>query len=211
MREFLDPYDKRLNLYSKELTLADLTSTTVKSVMHDMRRIAIGERDEGQPNKGTLVGLSAPQLGVFKRVILIDVAADPLVANFVPDLKLFVNPRIVEASTTENLGREGCFSTGKIGGAVLRADSVTVRALDEEGNEFTHKSSNLFQSRILQHEIDHLDGIRFPSRIRNPKHLHFVDMDDFQNYRENWETWTKLYPIEKWFKMYEGRPDHGDI
>lgn len=71
--------------------------------------------------------------------------------------------------------------------------------------KFIHKSSNLFQSRILQHEIDHLDGIRFPSRVRNPQQLHLVEFDDFQNYRENWATWTKYYPFEKWLQMYEGK------
>jgi len=204
MREFLDPFDVRLNGYSREVLAAEINDPEIKSTMDDMLRIAGGERDEAHPNRATLVGMSAPQIGEFLRIIVVDVAADPLVPNFVPNLKLFIDPKIIEASSEENLNREGCYSTGKIGGAVLRANEVTISALDEQGKEFVHKSSNLFQSRIIQHEIDHLDGIRFPSRIRDPKHFHWVDLGDFQIYRQNWETWPKHYPVEDWLKMYRG-------
>ena len=204
MREYLDPYNTKLNSYSSELTLLDLTKPTIKSLFKDMVRIASGERDEAHPDRATLVGMSAPQIGEFVRVIIIDLAADPIIPNFTPNLQVFVNPKIVEASTEENLGREGCYSTGKIGGVVYRANKVTVSALDQNGKEFIHKSDNEFQSRIFQHEIDHLDGVRFPSRIRDPKHFHWVDLEDFQNYRKNWQTWSKYYPVEDWLNMYRG-------
>ena len=204
MREFLDPFDATLNCPSRELTIKGLMSSDIKSLIKDMRLIASGERDEDHPNRPTLVGLSSPQLGELVRVILVDIAADPSVPNFTPNLKLFINPRITDSSAKESLMREGCYSTGEICGAVMRPEVVEVVALDEKGIEFKYKSSNIFQSHIIQHEIDHLDGIRFPSRIRNQKHLHLVEPDDFQDYRENWSNWSKLYPFEKWLLMYEG-------
>lgn len=204
MREFLDPTNRQLNLHSQELTVAELLSPEIKSITDDMRRITSGERDEAHPNRRSLVGLSAPQLGELVRIILIDVAADPTIPNFTPNLKFFINPRIIKASSEETLSREGCYSTGEICGAVMRANDVTVYALDETGEEFIHQSGNKFQSCILQHEIDHLDGIRFPSRIRDPKHLHQVGTDEFQDYRENWATWKKYYPFAKWLEMYQG-------
>ncbi len=206
MRNFLDPYDTRLNLLSKEIRAVELSLSVIKSIMDDMRRIASGKRDEEHPDRATLVGICAPQLGELVRVILVDIAADPMVPNFTPNFKFFINPIILTSSIEENLGREGCFSTGKIGGAVYRSDSVEVAAVDESGKPFEYKSSNPFISRILQHEIDHLNGIRFPARIRRAEHLHYVDLGDFQNYRDNWATWTKFYPFEKWLKMYEGKP-----
>lgn len=205
MREFLDPTNRQLNLYSRELTVAELLLPEIKSITDDMRRIASGECDEAHPNRRLLVGLSAPQLGELIRIILIDVAADPTVPNFTPNLKFFINPRIVKASSEETLSREGCYSTGEICGAVFRANNVTVCALDEVGKEFTYQSGNKFQACILQHEIDHLNGIRFPSRVRDPKHLHQVGVEEFQNYRENWTTWTKYYPFDKWLEMYQGK------
>lgn len=204
MREFLDPYDKRLNLYSKEVSISDLSNSTLKSLLDDMLHIAKGERDENKPNGPTLVGLSAPQIGEFLRIILVDISANPAVPNFEPNLKFFINPRITGSSSEESLMREGCYSTGKIAGAVMRPESVTVIALDESGNEFEYTSENIFQSHILQHEIDHLNGVRFPSRIRNPKCLHIVEPNDFQSYRQNWMNWPKLCPYDDWLKMYEG-------
>lgn len=205
MREFLNPFDTRLNLYSREVAIGELSSDAIKSVINDMLAIASGERDEAHPNRPTLVGLSAPQLGEMLRILLLDTSADPVAANFEPNLKVFVNPRITNASPEQALGREGCYSTGRICGAVLRASQVTVAALNEMGEEFEYTSANTFQSAILQHEIDHFNGIRFPSRITDPKHLHYVDAEDFQDYRENWRTWTKLCPMEDWLKMFGGK------
>lgn len=204
MSKLLTPTDRRLNLRSREVDVAELSSTVVQDVLADMRRIAIGERDETHPEKRSLVGLAAPQLGKLFRIILIDIAADPTTSNFVPNLKFFINPHIVEASANEVLDREGCYSTGEICGAVYRADSVTVVALDGSGQEFIHQSANPFQARILQHEIDHLDGIRFPARVRNSEHLHRVATDEFQTYRDNWMNWKILYPIEDWLKIERG-------
>jgi len=204
MRQFLDPYDTRLNQYCQELSVDELSSPSTKSIINDMIRIAKGERDEVAPSKATLVGLSAPQIGEMVRIILVDTAADPTMPNFKPDLKLFINPRIVSASVDENLGREGCYSTGKIGGAVYRAASVVVEAVDEAGDKLIYESANTFVSAILQHEIDHLNGIRFPSRVRSPEQLHLIELSDFQEYRKNWMTWHKTYPFENWLKMYRG-------
>lgn len=204
MREFLEPLDSRLNLYSRELTVDELLSSNIKNIVDDMKRIASGERDEAHPERKALVGLAAPQIGEMLRVILIDTAADPSVPNFTPNLQVFINPRIINASSEENLMREGCYSTGEICGAVLRSQEVKVAAIDESGEEFEYASKNSFQAHILQHEIDHLNGIRFPSRIRDSSRLHQVDNDEFQDYRENWITWKKLYPFEKWLKIYMG-------
>lgn len=205
MSSLLQPNDTRLNLTSRAIALDEISTKATKELIADMLDLAQGERDATRPNRPSMVGLAAPQIGEALQVIIIDLAAEPSVPNFVPDLKVFINPHIIETSGREALGREGCYSTGNICGAVFRSDEVTVVAFNEHGKEFQFKSQNPFQARILQHEIDHLHGIRFPSRIRNPAHLHKVDKDDFQRYRENWETWKSFCPVSEWLTMYEGK------
>lgn len=203
----LKPNDPKLNLLSRELSDNELDSVEVTNLIFEMKRIATGERTGSQVAKRSTVGLSAPQLGQLVRVILVDMKATPDKINYDPDLKIFINPEIISASESESLMREGCWSTGQICGAVLRPDQVTVSALNEKGERIILVSDNPFQSHILQHEIDHLDGIRFPSRVRDPKQLHLVGVDEFQDYRQNWKDWTKLCPFEDWLKIYRGGQD----
>jgi len=207
VREFLEPVDRRLNLYSREVLKNELSSSLIRGVLDDMHRIASGERDEAHPNRRTLVGLAAPQIGELLRIILIDTAADPTTPNYKPNLEFFINPRIINASLEDSPMREGCYSTGVICGAVIRSDEVTIAGLNVKGEEIEFKSHNAFQSHIIQHEIDHLNGVRFPSRVRDQRHLHLVEEDEFQAYRENWTNWKKYYPFEKWLEMYMGQCD----
>jgi len=96
------------------------------------------------------VGLAAPQVGVTVRLF----AASP---SFSPeDLKVYINPRIVEAAGTVD-EEEGCLSFPQIFTKVKRNATITLEALDLEGNTFQETCIDL-HSRIIQHEIDHLDG-----------------------------------------------------
>lgn len=105
------------------------------------------------------VGLAAPQVGVGKRVIVLDVS--PVDEN-VPPMAI-VNPEILERKGSV-AGEEGCLSVPGVQGEVCRAETVVVRGLDPEGKPL-HLSAAGILSRALQHEIDHLDGILFIDRI----------------------------------------------
>ena len=97
------------------------------------------------------VGLAAPQVGVLKRICVIDITADgsnPLV---------FINPVIVEKSEETQTGYEGCLSLPGKSGIVTRAERVKVEALDRNMQPFTIEGEELL-ARAMQHEIDHLDG-----------------------------------------------------
>ncbi len=98
------------------------------------------------------VGLAAPQVGILKRAIVVDVGDDH-------GLIELINPEIV-ASSGEQLGSEGCLSIPALNGEVRRAMEVTVKGLDRDGNEITITGSELL-ARALQHEIDHLNGVLF--------------------------------------------------
>jgi peptide deformylase len=105
------------------------------------------------------VGLAAPQLGVGKRVIVVDISP---VEKEVAPLAL-VNPEIVESKGLAE-GTEGCLSLPGIEGVVPRAEFVLVKARDEQGRPVQLTASG-FLARALQHEIDHLDGVLFIDRI----------------------------------------------
>ncbi len=100
------------------------------------------------------VGLAANQVGVARRVAVIDAEGTRLA---------LVNPKIIE-SAGEETGEEGCLSIPDIFGDVSRPDQVTIEARDEEGRLYRIELTGL-AARAVQHEIDHLDGILFVDHL----------------------------------------------
>ncbi len=98
------------------------------------------------------VGLAAPQIGILKRVIVIDIGEES-------GLIEMINPEII-ARSGEQYGPEGCLSIPGLMGDVKRADTVTVKGLNRSGDEVTIEAVG-FLARAFQHEVDHLDGILF--------------------------------------------------
>ena len=93
------------------------------------------------------VGLAAPQVGILKRIVVIDVGEGPIV---------LINPEILETSG-EQTGDEGCLSVPGMAGQVTRPNYVKVKALDVNMNEQIYEGEGLL-ARAFCHEIDHLDG-----------------------------------------------------
>jgi peptide deformylase len=115
------------------------------------------------------VGLAAPQVAVPQRVIIAEPPEDdedPLSGK----LYILVNPEIVRASKEMEEGVEGCLSIPGWAGLVERHISVTVKGQDRYGKPLRLKAQG-YLARILQHEIDHLDGILFIDRITDPEKL----------------------------------------
>lgn len=106
------------------------------------------------------VGLAAPQIGVLRRVVVIDTG---------DNLLELINPEIIKREG-EQTGSEGCLSLPGIVGLVTRAEKVTVKALNRSGEEITLEGSGLL-ARALQHEIDHLDGILFIDKAVETKRV----------------------------------------
>ena len=100
------------------------------------------------------VGLAAPQVGILKRIVVIDVGEGPIV---------MINPTILETSGSQT-GDEGCLSLPGKAGQVTRPNYVKVRAFNEEMQEYEIEGTELM-ARALCHEIDHLDGILFIDKI----------------------------------------------
>jgi len=100
------------------------------------------------------VGLAANQVGVARRVAVVEVGEDD------PPPLVLVNPRIVHAGDATETAEEGCLSIPDIYGEVERPLAVTVEALDRDGRPYRVEVAG-FKARAVQHEIDHLDGVLF--------------------------------------------------
>ena len=132
----------------------------VRSVDGRIRELVRDMFDTMYASKG--IGLAAPQIGVGKRVIVLDIS--PVEEEIKPFA--LVNPEIV-GKQGQVEGMEGCLNVPGIEGMVCRYESVTVRGKNESGDPVTIETSGLL-SRVLQHEIDHLDGILFIDRLSSP-------------------------------------------
>lgn len=100
------------------------------------------------------VGLAAPQVGILKRVVVIDIGEGPV---------FLINPEITKAEGSY-IDEEGCLSIPGEQGEVERPYRVTVKALDRNGNEVVIEGEELM-ARALCHEIDHLNGVLFVDKI----------------------------------------------
>jgi len=114
------------------------------------------------------VGLAAPQVGILKRIVTIDVGDGPIV---------LINPEILETSG-EQTGEEGCLSVPGMAGQVTRPDYVKVKALDENMNEVIYEGTELL-ARAFCHEIDHLEGKMYTELVEGE--LHRTSYDEGEN------------------------------
>ncbi len=130
----------------------------VPKITSNIVKLLINMRDTMYANKG--VGLAAPQVGVSKRIIVVD-AGDGLIE--------LINPVICEASGEET-DSEGCLSVPELMGDVSRPAKVVVKGLDRNGRELEINAAG-FLARVLQHEIDHLEGILFTDKAINVRRI----------------------------------------
>ena len=110
------------------------------------------------------VGLAAPQIGALARVVAVDVTADPRASDAHGTL-LLVNPEIVLSSGSQP-GREGCLSLPGLTASIRRAARVVIAGLSIRGEDVLIEARG-FEARVLQHELDHLDGVLINDRVES--------------------------------------------
>ena len=125
------------------------------------------------------VGLAAPQVGVLKRIVVIDIGDGPVV---------LVNPRIVEQDG-EQEGNEGCLSVPGKTGVVVRPNHVIVEGCDQDMNPVTVEGEELM-ARALCHELDHLEGVMYTTRVKGE----LFDVADMQDEAEEETKQLKSVP-----------------
>lgn len=145
IRKYPDPFLKR-------------KSEPVKEITEELHRLIDDMAETMYAAPG--VGLAAPQIGISIRVIVIDINTKNEGKR---ELITLVNPQIVEQSG-DTLWEEGCLSVIDYSAEVKRAEKVIVKGLDRYGKETEIKGEGLL-SIVLQHEIDHLNGILFIDRL----------------------------------------------
>jgi len=120
-------------------------------------------------------GLAAPQIGVSLRVVIFGVESNPRYpeAEAVPTTVL-INPEIEVLDETTEEGWEGCLSVPGLRGLVPRHLKIRYRGVDQYGHSIERTASG-FHARVVQHEVDHLDGVLYPMRIND---LHSFGYED---------------------------------
>lgn len=113
------------------------------------------------------VGLAAPQVGILKRIVVIDVTGE--------DPYVLINPRIIETSG-EQTGHEGCLSVPGKSGVVTRPNYVKVVAYNENMEQFELEGTELL-ARAICHELDHLDGHLYVEKVEGPL-MNVSDIED---------------------------------
>lgn len=197
------PGDPQLNQIAKAVDVGNLP--IILNVIEVMQNAANGQRNGSKGKKRrTLVGLAAPQVGIGLRVILVDTRVSSNRRDY-GSLRCFINPEIIWRSRETNEGREGCFSAGPVWGLVRRPIAIKVRALTPEG-KLIERVFEGFTARIMQHEIDHLDGIRFPDRIRSDRKRHWVHTEELEAYVKQIRHWPRTCSLARWQSVKRGTP-----
>lgn len=166
--------DPVLRKPAEPLNPQDVASPDIQRLIDDMTETM---RDsEG-------VGLAAPQVNVPKRVILVEVrGGNPRYPDRdeVP-LTALINPEIAPIGDEMEGGWEGCLSIPDLRGVVPRYQRIAVSALDQNGKPVKFEAADFF-ARVIQHEVDHLDGIVFLDRMKN-----FATLTHLREFTRFWQ------------------------
>ena len=128
-------------------------SERIKEIGPEIRELALNMLKIMKENRG--LGIAGPQVGELKRIIVVQTEGGP---------KVFINPEIVKRGEEAEIGEEGCLSLPGLYLKIKRQKKLILKTLNEKGEKIEMEAKGIF-ARILQHEIDHLDGILFIDRI----------------------------------------------
>lgn len=164
---FLFPLDKTMTKLKIETGTSNSTLRTISTPVLKWELSSYGTLIQDmlkhiRNSENGWVGLAAPQVGVNKRIVVVSLMRDYEDENF--KTIALINPEIIEHSSERCSDREGCLSVPWESGDVERWSWVKVRFIDYKWITYTMKLTDL-AARIIQHEIDHLDGVLFIDRI----------------------------------------------
>jgi peptide deformylase len=164
IREVLKMGDPRLLAVAEPV--GEFGSPELKNLLTDMQ-------DTMRDLNGA--GLAAPQIGVGLRVVIFGFEENPRYPEADPvPFTILINPQLTPLSEEEDEGWEGCLSVPGMRGLVPRYRELRYTGFDADGNPIDRTVKD-FHARVVQHEVDHLDGILYPLRIRDLTQFGFND------------------------------------
>lgn len=192
------PFDHpKLRESAQVVSNDEILSKEFQKFIHEFLAFCGYEATSGtKPKLTRMVGCAAPQVGVMKQVIVVDGAINPIKRNFYQiNFHVLINPKIIWQSKEEDQYPESCYSVPlTITGVISRPTAIVVEAFDQNKNKVRRRYEN-YTARVVQHEIDHLHGIRFPQRAKNNQEIHkinFSKREDLLNYRSHWKKWKSF-------------------
>ncbi len=197
MLKALSKTDYRLRTVCQEISGKALHVKETQKTIDALLDFVYGQNNKGERGdrgKPMTIGLSANQVGVMKRISIVDFA---MRRRDTSDVHVFLNPKIPWYSKTVVIRWEGCVSLPNIWGEVPRFKRVKVQAIDRWGNEFIIDAKG-WQAVLLQHEIDHLNGVLFIDRLKDPTKAHLVKLSQYLQYKKNRKTWKQFVDVSKW-------------
>lgn len=192
----LDPKHKILRSACKEIPKRDLRKTSVQQEIESMIDFVYGNNNKGKArsrNASMTVGLSANQVGISKKISVVDLAIGK---RGYSDVHVLINPEIVWQSQSVLENCEGCVNLPTIWGYVKRSKRIKVKALDRSGNELLLTVTG-WPAVLLQHEIDHLNGKLFIEKLPDPKKAFLVEEGDYQKFKQKKKEWRKFVDVSE--------------
>ncbi|MDP4038717.1 MAG: peptide deformylase [bacterium] len=197
--KILQPSDKFLRQVCKPVTRREIHTKQFQATIEQMLDYVYGKSNKGKnrdTNKPMIVGLSANQFGINKRISIVDLAISKKAFN---DIYVLINPEVIWASESLKESREGCVNLLKIWGYLNRSKRVIIRAFDRSGNKIQIDASGL-AAKLLQHEIDHLNGALFIDHLKDPKKAHYVLDKETRAHKKAGKNWNKFIDVSKLVK-----------
>lgn len=165
VKKILKMGDARLIERSQDVD--DINAAKVQTIITDMQ-------DSMQYYGG--IGIAAPQIGYFSRIIMFGFESSPRYPEAAPiPLTILINPEIEVLDDTQEEDWEGCLSVPGYRGLVPRHKRICYRGFDPTGRAIEREASD-FHARVVQHEVDHVDGVLFPMRIEDMRQFGAEDV-----------------------------------
>ncbi len=195
----LNPNDKLLRSICSQLSKKTLRLNKTQEMIEEMLDYVYGTNNKGPErdrNHSMTVGLSGNQIGITKQISVVDLAIG---RKNLSDIYVLINPHILWKSTATVSRIEGCVNLPHIWGEVIRSKRIKVSAMDRSGNEFVLTLSG-WPATLLQHEIDHLNGILFIDHLKDPQKAHLVKDSDYLAYKKNKKEWKTYVDVSEMVK-----------
>lgn len=192
--EALQPDSPIVRSVCLALSKRDLRKTSVQQEIEALIDYVYGNNNKGKNRKrndATTVGLSANQVGIIKRISIVDLAVGK---KGYSDIQVLINPEIVWASKSLIENCEGCVNLPSIWGYVKRSKRIKVKAFDRSGNELLLTLTG-WPAILLQHEIDHLNGKLFIDRLPDATKALHVTKSDYQKFKASKKKWTEYTDV----------------